>query len=57
MSAYARKGKHGDVILDQYALDSRIDAIIPDNGNQVEVFFADPEYVLWLEEKAMEFLK
>ena len=56
MTAYARCGKYGDVILDQYECDPRIVALLAENGEQREISFPDPKYHQWLEEKLMELL-
>ena len=59
ITAYARMGKFGDVILDQCDIDERIIAQLPhdNSGRQREISFPDPEYNKWLEEKLMELLK
>jgi len=59
VTAYARMGRHGDIILDQYKIDERIVAQLPqdNSGNSCEISFPDPEYHKWLEEKLMELLK
>lgn len=59
ITAYARMGKFGDVILDQCDIDERIIAQLPhdNSGSQREISFPDPEYNKWLEEKLIELMK
>lgn len=48
LDCFARVGKFGDVILDQYSLD---DDFIQTIEKEKELFIPNREYVAWLEEK------
>ena len=53
LDCFARVGKFGDVILDQFSLD---DDFIREIENKKELVVPNSDYVSWLEEKVMELL-
>lgn len=55
LTAYAKRGRYGAVILDEYCLDERFLAMTEDKGT-TEIELPDPSYTEWLEEKVIELL-
>jgi hypothetical protein len=54
VDCFARVGRMGDVILDQYSLD---DGFVEKIRVSQQLQIPDSDYVNWLEEKLMETLK